>query len=126
MDASKPRAPQSDISTYIGPVTVEKSETRGRGLFTTKEVKAGDLLLCEKAFLYAFRDHRVIEHPDMTIMTNVVTGVMTMGAQADLIEMVVRKLHQNPSLIPTITDLHRGSYEPVVTADADGTPLVDS
>ena len=126
MDASKPRAPQSDISTYIGPVTVKKSETRGRGLFTTKEVKAGDLLLCEKAFLYAFRDHRVIEHPDMTIMTNVVTGVMTMGAQADLIEMVVRKLHQNPSLIPTITDLHRGSYEPVVTADADGTPLVDS
>ena len=126
MDASIPSPPQADHSTYIGPVTVRKSGTRGRGLFTTKEVKAGDLLLCEKAFLYAFRDHRVIEHPDMTIMTNVVTGVMTMGAQADLIEMVVRKLHQNPSLIPTITDLHRGSYEPVVTADADGTPLVDS
>ena len=107
-------------------MTVKKSETRGRGLFTTKEVKAGDLLLCEKAFLYAFRDHRVIEHPDMTIMTNVVTGVMTMGAQADLIDMIVRKLHQNPSLIPTFTDLHRGSFKPVVTADADGTPLVDS
>ena len=107
-------------------MTVRKSGTRGRGLFTTQEVKAGDLLLCEKAFAYAFRDPRVIEHKDLTVMTNVVAGLMTMGAQADLIDMIVRKLHQNPSLIPTFTDLHRGSFKPVVTADVDGTPLVDS
>ena len=126
LDASIPRPPQSDHSTYIGPVTVRKSGTRGRGLFTTKGVKAGDLLLCEKAFAYAFRDPRVVEHKDLTVLTNVVAGVMTMGAQADLIVMIVRKLHQNPSLIPTFTDLHRGSFEPVVTTDADGAPLVDS
>ena len=121
-----PRPPQSYHSTYIGPVTVRKAGARGRGLFTTKEVKAGDLLLCEKAFAYAFRDPRVVEHRDLAVITNVMAGVMTMGAQADLIDMIVRKLHQNPSLIPTIMDLHRGSFEPVVTTDADGNPLVDS
>lgn len=42
--------------TYIGPVAARETGFRGRGLFTTKEVEAGDLLLCEEAFAHAFVD----------------------------------------------------------------------
>ncbi len=42
-----------DCATYSGPVEVRESlPGRGRGLFTTRKVTAGELL-CEKAFEYA-------------------------------------------------------------------------
>ena len=40
--------PHLDHATFVGPVAVKASIGRGRGLFTTKAVKAGDLILCEK------------------------------------------------------------------------------
>jgi hypothetical protein len=49
------RPPVLDHATYIGPVAVKSAGHRGRGLFTTKEVKAGDLL-CEKELGLAFVD----------------------------------------------------------------------
>ena len=53
---TKQPSPRLDRASYIGPIEVRKCaiESHGRGLFTTKAVKAGELLLCEKAFVTAF------------------------------------------------------------------------
>lgn len=48
------QSPLIDAATFCSPVEVRKSDTHGYGLFTKKVVEAGDLLLCEKAFLCAF------------------------------------------------------------------------
>ena len=47
------KPPLIDAATYQGPITVRQSKS-GCGLYTTHDVEAGDLLLCEKAFYCAF------------------------------------------------------------------------
>jgi len=127
MEASKLRPPHLDHSTYVGPVSVRASGSRGRGLFTTKAVKAGELLLCEKAFAHAFVDNgKAKVNADITLLVNTETDSMAMGAQAELIRMIVQKLYRNPSLASVITDLHHGSYKPVDVSDVDDTPIVDT
>lgn len=126
-EATKLRPPHLDRATYTGPVAVKPSGSRGRGLFTTKAVKAGELLFCEKAFAHAFVDtERVGGGSKITILMES-DNKATMGAQSDLIDMVIRKLHRNPSLIPIITDLHHGSYHTVDTDNqVDGKPVIDT
>jgi hypothetical protein len=127
--ATKLRPPHLDHATYVGPVSVKASGSRGRGLFTTKAVKAGDLLLCEKAFAHAFIDdtHATFEqNGGLTLLINPETDIVTVGAQAELIQMIVQKLYQNPSLAPAITDLHHGTYKSVGVSEVDGTPVVDT
>jgi hypothetical protein len=55
-DVAVLRPPHLDLASYLDLVIVKESPGRGRGLFTTKAVKAGELLLCEKAFAHAFSD----------------------------------------------------------------------
>ncbi|KFY06444.1 hypothetical protein V491_08625, partial [Pseudogymnoascus sp. VKM F-3775] len=55
-ELSKLNPPTVDRATYIGPVDIRVSPGKGRGLFTTRAVKAGELLVCEKAFAYSFFD----------------------------------------------------------------------
>lgn len=99
MEAKKLCPPHLDHATYIGLVAARETGSRGRGLFTTKEVKAGDLLLCEKAFAHAFVDVENEKASASTcLLLNMETERMTMRAQADLLGMIVRKLHGNPPL----------------------------
>lgn len=37
------------INEYTGPLEVKVDETTGRGLYATRDVKAGEILLAEKA-----------------------------------------------------------------------------
>ena len=46
--------PRLDIGTFAGPVTIKMTEGRGRCLFVSRDVTAGEFLLCEKAFSYSF------------------------------------------------------------------------
>jgi hypothetical protein len=120
-EAAKLRPPHLDHATYIGPVRVQDAGSRGRGLFTTKAVKAGDLLFCEKAFAYAFSDTGTRE---VQLLLDPETGG-TLDTRPGLVNMAIQKLHRNPSLIPTITKLHHGSYRPVATTQVDGQFIID-
>ncbi len=122
-EAASAKPPHLDHASYIGPVRIQASGSRGRGLFTTKAVKAGDLLFCEKAFTHAFLDKE--GGRGGTILIGLDNGG-TMGSQSDLIDMTVQKLHRNPCLMPIITDLHHGSYQPVDATHIDGEPVVDT
>lgn len=123
-EAAKLRPPCLDHATYIGPVSVQAAGSRGRGLFTTRAVSAGDLLFCEKAFAYAFVDEDKIRG-EIRITMDPGNGV-TVGSQADLIDTIIQKLHKNPSLMPTVTAFHHGSYQPADVTEVDGTPVIDS
>lgn len=101
--ATRP-TPQLDHATYVGSVEVQVSEGKGRGLFTNSQVKAGDLLVCEKAFSYGFsKYHR--------------------GTNMVLREATIKKLTEYPNLIATFSSIYHGSYEPLVAVD--GGPFVD-
>lgn len=126
LEAKKRCPPLLDRGTYIGPVSVRPTESRGRGLFTTEAVRAGDLLFCEKAFAHAFHDEVAGASGSLSILMNPETNTITIGTQADLIVLIAQKLYKNPSLRSKFTDLYHGSYHPVEVAEVDGTPVVDT
>ncbi|KAJ4141746.1 hypothetical protein NW768_000963 [Fusarium equiseti] len=118
-------APLIDCATYSKPVEVRDSPGRGRGLFITKAVKAGDLLLVEKAFDYSFIDEtRVMDK--CTHMVNFNTKRLTSGALANLWPKVVQKLYHDPEALSAFTELCHGKYKPVTVCEADGRPVVDA
>lgn len=123
LEAKRRRPPHLERGTYVGPVKVKATQSHGRGLFTTEAVKAGDLLLCEKAFAYAFHDD---ENPgDLTLLMCPDTNKMTLGTHGELLKSIVQKLHKNPSLVPRFIDLHHGTYESFVIK-IDGQAVVDT
>ncbi|TVY56830.1 hypothetical protein LCER1_G002327, partial [Lachnellula cervina] len=128
-EVSKLRPPRLDHATFIGPIVVKPSPGRGRGLFTTKAVKAGELLLCEKAFAHCYvgdseEDFRGGSKTKLLINTH--TNRMAIGSQSDLITLIVQKLQRNPSLLSEFMTLHHGSYEHSGVTEVDGKPVVDS
>lgn len=128
-EASRTRPPFLDHATFVGPVTVKNSTGRGRGLFTMRAVKAGELLFCEKAFAYCYAntgENNSEAGSRISLLMNTHTNRMTLGTQADLITVIVQKLRQNPSFIPRFTALHHGSYQPVTATEVDGTPTIDT
>ena len=126
-EAAKKNPPRLDCATYIGPVSIKASEGRGRGLFTKKDVLAGELLLCEKAFAYCWADSAEGNASSKTsLLINMHTNRAFMGTQADMITDIVQKMYRNPSLMPAFTSLHHGDYKPVEQSIVDGVPVVDT
>lgn len=129
--AAQDTPPCLDNATYVGPLKLEKSEGCGRGLFATKDIAVGGLLLCEKAFAYCFAANEAPGDSSKVtsrtaLLMNTHTGRATMGAQADLITLIVQKLHKNPSLISVYKSLYHGDYTPVKETSVDGFPIVDT
>ena len=116
--AAEKSPPCLDVATYVGPVEISETENRGRGLFTTKDVAPGDLLLCEKAFSYSFLGNA----STMSVMD----GSTLKGTKLALVEPLIHKMFRNPSIIPSITSLHHGTYKPAKHKIVDGTPIIDT
>ncbi|KAI5860073.1 TPR domain protein [Durotheca rogersii] len=124
---AKATPPIIDCATYVGPVAVRASPGCGRGLFTTKPVKVGDLLFCEKAFAYTYAgDDDPAGLRAQRVLMNLSTKRVTMGGQAHLITQTVQKLYHNPQMAETFKSLHHGDYDAVSVSAADGAPIVDS
>lgn len=129
-EAKTLRPPHLDHATYIGPVEIRQTESKGRGLFVTKAVKAGDLLLCEKAFSHAHVGESTgggdRSSSKISLLINPETNQGFMGAQADLIKLIVQKLYRNPSVAPAFIALYHGTYQGVSTSMVDAKPIVDT
>ena len=78
-EAANQRPPVLYHATYIGPVEASSAGHRGRSLFTTKEVKTGDLLLCEKAAGFEFVN-RSDPYPQLSVLVNAEQNTAIMGA----------------------------------------------
>ncbi|KAI1134103.1 hypothetical protein F5Y05DRAFT_422891 [Hypoxylon sp. FL0543] len=122
-EATRPGLPLVDCETYIGPITVRDSPGRGKGLFTTKPVKAGELLLCEKAFAYVY----VNDITDMApLLFDCNTDSISEGGQPSLITRIAQKLYHNPNGSRDFKRLYHGDYETVDVSEVDGAPVVDT
>ncbi|PHH76815.1 hypothetical protein CDD80_1193 [Ophiocordyceps camponoti-rufipedis] len=119
---SKATPPLIDCATYSELVEVRASPGRGRGLFVKKAVSAGQLLLCEKAFAYAFAGG---SEPTAGLM-NMATGKASVGGQARLLTQLIQKAYHNPKLSSAFKDLHHGDYTACSVAECDGRPVVDT
>jgi len=128
--AEKLQPPHLDHATYIGPVEIKQAKSKGRGLFVTKAVKAGDLLFCEKAFSCAYTNESATGGNEggskVTLLLNPETNQGFLGGQADLIKTIVQKLYRNPSLAPAFTTLYHGTYKGVTTPAVDTESIVDT
>jgi tetratricopeptide (TPR) repeat protein len=125
-EAKQLRPPHLDHATYVGPIEVRQTESKGRGLFVTKAVKAGELLLCEKAFCHAFADENGMTGSTTTLLMNIETGKGFVGAQANLITSIVHKLHRNPSIAHKFTELFHGDYKSAATLSHEAKGIVDT
>lgn len=108
----------SDHADYLGPVEVRGCQDPkcGRGLFVTKDVEPGELLLVEKAFAAAFVKERGT--PDMLDAGSGAkskrddeeenTRVEAKALHAELIARTVVKLSKNHSLQSAFLGLYRG------------------
>ncbi|KAJ4016210.1 hypothetical protein NW766_004401 [Fusarium irregulare] len=117
--------PFIDCATFSAPIEIRDSPGRGKGLFTTKAVSAGELLLCEKAFAYSFAGDEQ-SRKQTKILMNLATKRMVMGGQAHLLTLIVQKLYHDSSLSTDFGDLHRADYQKSTVLETDGTPVVDS
>ncbi|KAI0160748.1 TPR domain protein [Xylariaceae sp. FL1272] len=119
--------PIIDCATYQGPVAVKETDSCGKGLFLTKAVKAGELLLCEKAFAYSYADeHDPVGRRNLSVFMQVQPNVVTWDGQAHLVTQVVQKLKQCPQTSEVFKALYHEDYRTGPMFDADGQPVVDT
>lgn len=116
--------PLIDCATYAAPVEIRQSPGRGRGLFTTRRISAGELLLCEKAFGYVFAEDG--SAASNTILMNMNTKRVTMGGHANLITQLVQKLYHDLEAAQSFAKLHHGDYKAALATEVDGRPIVDT
>lgn len=118
-------SPFLDHANFQGPVEARRSGERGRGLFLTRDVKAGHLLLCEKAFSSIFEDPK--SYPKLFTDEHAAEkDRLSQEAKISLTDDIVQKLFHNPSLSPGFLDLHRGSYPLGPTPPKEIGPVIDT
>ena len=121
-------SPDMDRATYVGPIDIRQCaiESHGRGLFTTKDVNAGELLLCEKAFSAAFSAGNYSSNT--AIRSNATISEADkppLELRAELATKTFVKLHRNPSITPGFADLYPGPDAEETIDEKTGLPDVD-
>ncbi|PNP81143.1 hypothetical protein FNYG_05610 [Fusarium nygamai] len=116
--------PLIDCATFSSLVEIRDAPGRGKGLFLTKDVSAGDLVLCEKAFSYCFMDGN--SHKTYPVLANVPRDEAKDGGAVLLWAQVTQKLYHNPEHIDTIQELFHGDHKKLQITECDECPVVDS
>ncbi|KJX98290.1 TPR domain-containing protein [Zymoseptoria brevis] len=113
-----------DHADYDLKVISRQSKTGGNGLFANESIKAGELVLCEKAYAVAFNDENETES---TVIINMNRDTMSMGTHATRLVSVMHKLMHNPEQASKFSKLYDGGYQPKsITSLVDGVVPVDN
>lgn len=115
-----------DCATFSNPVEVRSSEGRGKGLFTTRPVSAGDLLLCEKAFSYCRIGEDIVTggRPGI-LLSQLGSRIAWVHGHASLVARIVQKLQHNPVASQPFMDMYHGNYDEASAREVDGRPVID-
>jgi len=95
-----------DVASYTGKTAVKATANAGRGLFATQDIKANDLIICEKAFCVVWAHEPT---KAWTAMTYDLRDNQMRATPAGLHRAVVQKLLNNPSQVEKVLDLF-GDY----------------
>ncbi|KAG9730506.1 SET domain-containing protein, partial [Aureobasidium melanogenum] len=100
----------ADRASFVSKTEVRQTQDRGRGLFASQDIRMGDLILCEKAFMAAHPDDR------------------TPNSRSQVWLDSVQKVTDNPSQSKDLLGLYAGqpSTSPTSAPMIDGSPVVDT
>jgi tetratricopeptide (TPR) repeat protein len=113
-----------DHASFTTNVAILSSSKKGRGLFATKDIKAGELVLVEKAFSVAFASELGTE---THIIMNLNTNTARIGAHSSLYYQLVQKMIHNPTQAKRMLELFDGGYSPKCEAQTvDGIAVIDT
>jgi len=115
--------PRVDAANFICNTEVRDSLGRGRGLFATRDIPVGGVVMCEKAFCVVWGH----ESEALTAITYDVRDDRIRVSPVGLSKSIVQKLLSNPSQIGRVMDLY-GDYQgdgKNVSRTDDG-PVVDT
>lgn len=112
-----------DHANYTAVVEVRDTHNKGRGLFARTDIKAGQLVLCEKAFCVAF-DTDPSVNQSMTFNFN--TKTVTMGTHNSRLINAIHKMIHNPKQAQKFLELYDGGYSRVEQVVRGGRLIVDT
>ena len=113
-----------DHADFTAKTTIRQAGVHGRGLFATEDIKAGQLIMCEKATCVAFASE---EKSSSYTILNQNTERALAGTQATLLFNLVQKLLYNAELGEKFFDLHDGGYHPKTSPQTiDGLVSIDA
>ena len=115
-----------DHALYQRIVKVQPSEGRRYGLFITKAVQAGELLLCEKAFAVTLTEPGNSGNPPYFHLNFGFGNYIAGRTYPLLVNQIVQKLYKNPSLQEVFNALYAGDYERTPEMMVDGKPVIDT
>ncbi|PRP86768.1 hypothetical protein PROFUN_02917 [Planoprotostelium fungivorum] len=102
-----------DVADYVGPVTVENLSHKGegRGVITTRDVTAGELLLASRAVCVAYpSDNLNISIRSFNFLNNLMDRTTDVLAR----NFLVYQLVDQPESIPMVTHLYAGPNRPTL------------
>ena len=112
-----------DCAEYVGPVKVGDAGDKGRGLFATRDVKFGGLLLCSKAFSVC---HKEVANTRLAVLVNLKAKRGQEGTHSQLVQELIQVLYHNPKKAEKFYELNSGDYQRVPREMVDGLPVADS
>jgi tetratricopeptide (TPR) repeat protein len=116
-----------DYADWTKNTAIKSTPTHGRGLFATRDIEAGELVLCEKAFCLPNR-YEGEEGSDLVMYNLNTTSRTQRPAQTALFLHLVQKLYNNPHLNKSFFDLDGGNYLRSGKEGelVDGVPIIDT
>ncbi|KAL1895870.1 hypothetical protein Sste5346_004967 [Sporothrix stenoceras] len=112
-----------DHASFVSNTRIGPSEGKGQGLFTTKAIKAGDVVFIEKAFHSIHADS--VEITGISLMINVNSDRITTGTPSLLLAGLTDKLMWNPKLANQYFALYDGSTRNRTDVTAIEVPEID-
>lgn len=110
-------------ATFIGDLEIKA----GKGVIATKDIEAGELLLCEKAFVYSHTPserERVERNEEMRLyVLDLESGERDLGVHAPLLNAAVHKLGCNPEMVGEFMGLLNGREGAM---EVDGRVVIDT
>ena len=109
--------PYMDRASFGSPAMQRKpceEEGKGRGIFATRDIEVGELLMVEKAFATVFNDEipstsgETQDEPVVDPKTGLTSIKSNRAMSEDLLEIVLKELERNPSKIGKFARLYPG------------------
>ncbi|THH33018.1 hypothetical protein EUX98_g1219 [Antrodiella citrinella] len=118
-------ASRLDVTSYQGPVEA-RLPTKGngpRGLFVTRDVKAGELLVVSKPIASYYPEDNPGKDREIFLSHNFLTSTIGRRSHYALIDRVVQRMWDDPRVARTMDTLYAGDALPATCYPPTGTLL---
>lgn len=113
-----------DHASFLGNTKVASAGDHGRGLFATKNLAPGDIVLIEKAFHATFEKDLLKEN---YVILDVKEGQISIEKQAERVYGTIDKIIRNPKQASRYLDLYDGGkFQNKVLRFVDGMATIDT